>query len=90
MAGLLRCDVGVHAQGLEVVDCLCRVIASIGGYFLWYCADVVDGLLHHRRSLLLVRGLVGGPSRHDHLVGVVNHRLTVIRLQEVPYRPELA
>ena len=33
VAGLLRCDVGVHAQGLEVVDCLCRVIASIGGYF---------------------------------------------------------
>ena len=90
VAGLLRRDVGVHAQGLEVVDCLCRVIASIGGNFPGDCTDVVDGLLHHRRSLLLVRGLVGGPSRHDHLVGVVNHRLTVVRLQEVPYRPELA
>ena len=40
-------------------------------------------LLHHRRSLLLIRSLVGGPRRHDHLVSAVHHRLTVVRLQEV-------
>ena len=67
VAGLLRRDERVHAQSIELVDCLCRVIASIGGYFPGDCTDVVDGLLHHRRSLLLIRSLVGGPRRHDHL-----------------------
>ena len=51
---------------------------------LWYCAGVADGFLNHDHGLLLVRGLVGGPGRHDDLVGVVNHRLTVVRLLEVP------
>ena len=83
VAGLLRRDERVHAQSIELADCLCRVIASIGGYFPGDCADVVDGLLHHRRSLLLIRSLVGGPRRHDHLVSAVHHRLAVVRLQEV-------
>ena len=83
VAGLLRRDERVHAQSIELVDCLCRVIASIGGYFPRDSTDVVDGLLHHRRSLLLIRSLVGGPRRHDHLVSAVHHRLTVVRLQEV-------
>ena len=81
--GLLRRDERVHSQSIKLVDCLCRVIASIGGYFPGDCTDVVDGLLHHRRSLLLIRSLVGGPRRHDHLVSAVHHRLTVVRLQEV-------
>ena len=54
VAGLLRRDERVHAQSIELVDCLCRVLASIGGYFPGDCTDVVDGLLHHRRSLLLI------------------------------------
>ena len=83
VAGLLRRDERVHAQSIKLVDCLRRVIASIGGYFPGDCTDVVDGLLHHRRSLLLIRSLVGGPRRHDHLVSAVHHRLTVVRLQEV-------
>ena len=83
VAGLLRRDERVHAQSIELADCLCRVIASIGGYFPGDCADVVDGLLHHHRSLLLIRSLVGGPRRHDHLVSAVHHRLAVVRLQEV-------
>ena len=83
VAGLLRRDERVHAQSIKLVDCLRRVIASISGYFPGDCADVVDGLLHHRRSLLLIRSLVGGPRRHDHLVSAVHHRLTVVRLQEV-------
>ena len=58
---LLRRDERVHAQSIELVDCLRRVIASIGGYFPGDCTDVVDGLLDHRRSLLLIRSLVGGP-----------------------------
>ena len=33
VAGLLRRDERVHAQSIELADCLCRVIASIGGYF---------------------------------------------------------
>ena len=45
VAGLLRRDERVHAQSIELADCLCRVIASIGGYFPGDCADVVDGLL---------------------------------------------
>ena len=83
VAGLLRRDERVHAQSIKLVDCLRRVIASIGGYFPGDCTDVVDGLLHHRCSLLLIRSLVGGPRRHDHLVSAVHHRLTVVRLQEV-------
>ena len=72
VAGLLRRDERVHAQSIKLVDCLCRVIASIGGYFPGDCTDVVDGLLHHRRRLLLIRSLVGGPRRH---VSAVHHRL---------------
>ena len=83
VAGLLRRDERVHAQSIKLVDCLRRVIASIGGYFPGDCTDVADGLLHHRRSLLLIRSLVSGPRRHDHLVSAVHHRLTVVRLQEV-------
>ena len=30
VAGLLRRDERVHAQSIELADCLCRVIASIG------------------------------------------------------------
>ena len=41
VAGLLRRDERVHAQSIELVDCLCRVIASIGGYFPGDCTDVV-------------------------------------------------
>ena len=84
MAGLLRRDERVHAQSIKLVDCLCRVIASVGGYFPGHDAGVANGFLHHDHGLLLVRGLVGGPRRHDHLVGVVNHRLTVVRPLEVP------
>ena len=32
VAGLLRRDERVHAQSIKLVDCLCRVIASIGGH----------------------------------------------------------
>ena len=32
VAGLLRRDERVHAQSIELADCLCRVIASIGVY----------------------------------------------------------
>ena len=32
----------------------------------------------------VVRGLVGGPSRHNDLVGAVHHRLAVVGLLEVP------
>ena len=43
VAGLLRRDERVHAQSIKLVDCLCRVIASIFGYFPGDCTDVVDG-----------------------------------------------
>ena len=35
---------------------------------------------NHDHGLLLVRGQVGGPGRHDDLVGAVHHRLTVVGL----------
>ena len=84
VASLLRRDERVHAQSIKLVNCLCRVVASIGGYFPGHDAGVAYGFLNHDHGLLLVRGLVGGPGRHDDLVGVVNHRLTVVRLLEVP------
>ena len=59
VAGPLRRDERVHAQP----DRLCRVVACVGGHLFGHCADVVDGLLHHRHRLLLVRSLVGGLSR---------------------------
>ena len=42
VAGLLRRDERVHAQSIKLVDCLRRVIASIGGYFPGDCAYVVS------------------------------------------------
>ena len=57
---------------------------SVGGYFPGHCAGVADGFLNHAYRLLFVRGLVGGPGRHDDLAGMVHHRLTVVRLLEVP------
>ena len=53
VAGLLTARRTGPRPGIKLVDCLCRVIASIGGYFPGDCTDVVDGLLNHRRSLLL-------------------------------------
>ena len=50
VAGLLRRDERVHAQSIELVDCLCRVIASIGGYFPGDCTDVVSSGPHHQDS----------------------------------------
>jgi hypothetical protein len=41
-----------------------------------------DGFFQHGHSLLPVQGQVGRPSRHNQLVRVVHHRLTVAGLQE--------
>ena len=41
MARLLWRDERVHAQGMEVANRLLRVVTSVGGYFLWYCALVL-------------------------------------------------
>ena len=84
LAGLLRRDERVHAQPVETFNRLCRVVTGVGGHLFGHCADVVYGFLHHRHRLLLVRSLVCGVSRHDHLVGTIHHRLTVVSLQEVP------
>ena len=53
----------LHAQVMGLVNYLRRVLTGVGGYFPGDCTGVAYGLLHHRRSLLLVRGQVGGPSR---------------------------
>ena len=81
---MIRCDEWVHAQDMELVNYLCRVVTGIGGNFPGDYTGVGDGLLDHDHGLPLVRGLVGGPRRHDHLVGTVHHRLTVVGLLEVP------
>ena len=74
----------LHAQVMGLVNYLRRVVTGVGGYFPGNYTGVAYGLLHHRRSLLLVRGQVGGPGRHDDLMGMVHHGLTVVGLQEVP------
>ena len=74
VASLFRCDELVHAQGADLFNRLRRVVTGVGGYFLGYCAGVADGFLNHDHGLPFVRRLVGGPGRHDDLVGVVNHR----------------
>ena len=42
VAGLLRRDERVHAQSLKLVDCLRRVIASIGGAIVVSLTDAVN------------------------------------------------
>ena len=84
VAGLVRCDEGVHSQGIELINCLRRVVARVGGHFLGDRACVDDGLFHHGYALLLVRWLIGGPGHHYHLVSIVHHRLAVVCLLEVP------
>ena len=43
----------VHAQGLEVVDRVCRVIASVGRNFPGHGAGVADGLRYHAHAFCL-------------------------------------
>ena len=47
VAGLLRRHEGVRPQGIEAVNCLRRVVACVGGYFLGDFAGVTHGLLNH-------------------------------------------
>ena len=83
VAGLLRRDEGVHAQTIQVVNRLRRVVTGRGGYLPRHRAGVGDGFLNHDHGLLLVRRHIGGTGRHDHLMRVVHHRLTVVGLLEV-------
>ncbi len=43
----------LHAQVMGLVNYLRRVVTGVGGNFPGDCTDVVDGLLHPRRSLCL-------------------------------------
>ena len=78
VAGLLRRDERVYAQrkARRLPEPSRRRHRRI---LPWGLANVVDGLLHHRRSLAL--WLEADP--HDHLVNAVHHRLTNLPLQKV-------
>ena len=83
MAGFLRGDERVRSQGVEFLNRLGRVVSGVGGDLPGDRAHVAGGLHHHGHGLLLVRRLVGGSGRHNHLVFAVHHRLAVVGLLEV-------
>ena len=85
--GAVRRYERVDAPGVQSLHFPRRVVARIGGNLPGNCPDVADGLLQHGHGLPLVRRLVGGPGRHDHLVGAIHHRLAVAGLLEVPPSP---
>ena len=80
----------VDAPGVQSLHFPRRVVARIGGNLPGNCPDVADGLLQHGHGLPLVRRLVGGPGRHDHLVGAVHHRPAVAGLlEQIPQRRQV-
>ena len=83
VAGLLRRNEPVHAQGLKVGNRPGRVLTG-GGYLPGPFAGVADGLLNHDHGLPFGRGQIGGPRRHDHLVSAVHLERRLDGLSDEP------
>jgi hypothetical protein len=73
-------EVGIQPALLARLDVACAAVARVGDQLLGQLAGVGHDLLQHGNEVVLARGLVADPHRHDDLVVAIDRRLAVVAL----------